>query len=346
MQMQSVHHLVPNGAGWQLSLHQTWRPDRVVPGRRPVLIVPGYGMNSFIFSYHPNGMSLEGWLVDAGFEVWRVDLRAQGGSISTGGSRDFSLEDLALVDLEVAIRAVLDRTRTGADRADVIGASLGGTLMFVHAALTPRPLLGSLVAMGSPLRWVMIHPAIRLAFSSPTLIGLVRFRGTRTLARFGLPVMARYTPWLLSVYMNPNITDTSAAREMVQTIEDPNRHINRQIAKWIRRRDLIVDGVNVTDAVAKLRNPLLTVVAHSDGVVPSETASFVHHHSGSEDRQLVVVGDETLAMAHADLFVSREAHERVFRPIADWLAARSAAGNDATGNGGPALEDDAVVTTP
>ena len=50
----------PGFNGWQLSLSQTWDPAKLVPGRRPVIIVPGYGMNSFIFSYHPSGPSLEG----------------------------------------------------------------------------------------------------------------------------------------------------------------------------------------------------------------------------------------------------------------------------------------------
>src|SRR5689334_3666131 len=158
--MKTLEHFVPNDDGWHLSLFQSWDEERLVPGRRPVLIVPGYGMNSFIFSYHPHGHSLESYLVQAGFEVWRVDLRAQGKSVSVGGSDAFGLEDLAVTDLGAAIRAALGRSRTGADRVDIIGASLGGTIVFLHAALQKDNHLGSIVAMGSPVRWVDIHPAI------------------------------------------------------------------------------------------------------------------------------------------------------------------------------------------
>src|SRR5215217_590996 len=97
--MKTIEHLVPNEDGWQLSLSQSWDADRLVRGRSPVLIVPGYGMNSFIFSYHPRGPSLEAYLVEAGHEVWRADLRGQGKSISIGGGPDYHLEDLALTDL-------------------------------------------------------------------------------------------------------------------------------------------------------------------------------------------------------------------------------------------------------
>src|SRR5574342_105726 len=110
--MPTIEHEVDNGDGWTLSLFQTWG-DRLVAGRRPVLIVPGYGMNSFIFSYHPQGASLESYLVDDGFEVWRADLRAQGASRpGPGADRErFGLADLAVTDVGAALEAVAARTR-------------------------------------------------------------------------------------------------------------------------------------------------------------------------------------------------------------------------------------------
>ncbi|MBI5545209.1 MAG: alpha/beta fold hydrolase [Deltaproteobacteria bacterium] len=317
--MRTVHHLVPDGDGWLLSLSQTWHPEQLRPALRPVVIVPGYGMNSFIYSYHPTGVSLEGYLAEAGLEVWRADLRAQGRSMSTGGGDDYALEDLALTDLGAALAAVLERTRTQTDRVDALGGSLGGTLVLAHACLRPDNRLATLVCMGSPVRWEKVHPLVKLAFASPFLAGLVRLRGTRRIAEVALPFLARRTPWLLSVYMNPEITDVSAAREMVRTVEDPNRHVNRQIARWIRDRDLILEGINVSDGLARVTNPLLCVLALGDGIVPPATAAWPFHHVGSVAKRLVEVGSRTVAMAHADMFVSDQAHERVFQPIRDWL---------------------------
>jgi len=321
--MQSVEHRVDNGAGWELALVQTWDEARIDRGRRPVVIVPGYGMNSYIFSYHPSGPSLEGYLAAAGFEVWRADLRNQGPSraVSASGDADhYSLEDLALTDLGAVVHRVLDRTRTTADRADMIGCSLGGTIMFIHAALNPEHRLGSLVAMGTPVRWVAIHPLVRAAFGSPALIGAIRLRGTRKLAEVLLPQLVRFTPWLLSIYINPEITDTSAAEEMVKTVEDPNRAINRQIAEWIRRRDLVLRDTNISEALRSVTRPLLCVYANGDGIVPRETATFPYEQAGSSRKSLLEVGTREIAMAHADMFVSRECHARVFAPVAAWLA--------------------------
>ena len=57
----------------------------------PVVILPGYGMNSFIFGFHPRGLSLEAYLASRGIEVWSVDLRGQGRARSTGGDDRFGL---------------------------------------------------------------------------------------------------------------------------------------------------------------------------------------------------------------------------------------------------------------
>src|ERR1700755_827286 len=118
--MKSIEHFVPNGDGWQLSLFQSWDESKLVPGRPPVLIVPGYGMNSFIFSFHPRGLSMEGSLVDAGLEVWGVNVRAQGQSTFHGTSnRDhFYLADLSLTDLPAAIEAVLANTNCQTKEVD------------------------------------------------------------------------------------------------------------------------------------------------------------------------------------------------------------------------------------
>lgn len=318
--MQSIEHRIFNGAGWELSLVQTWDEARLARARRPVIIVPGYGMNSFIFSYHPSGPSLEGFLAGEGFEVWRADLRNQGASRSVGGTDRYSLEDMALTDLGAVIDGALERTRTSADRADMIGCSLGGTIMFIHAVLERRNRLGALVAMGTPVRWVSIHPLLRAAFSSPSLVGSIRLRGTRRLAEVLLPQLVRFTPWLLSIYMNPEITDVSAAREMVKTVEDPNRAINRQIAAWIQRRDLVLHETNISEALRTVKKPLLCVFGNGDGIVPRETATFPYRQIGSERKALLEVGTREARMAHADMFISRECHRQVFQPVASWLA--------------------------
>lgn len=319
--VQIEHETTPNGDGWELSLrhtvaHKTARHGDEAP-KRPVLVVPGYGMNSYIFGFHPTGRSLEHHLAWRGFDVWSVDFRAQGRSRSTGGTmRGWGLAELATVDTTAAVGHVL--ARTGASQVDLIGCSLGTAIMLAHACLSDRARLGSLVAFGGPLRWERVHPLVSVAFRSPRLAGAIPFRGTRALAGLALPLLLK-TP-LLSIYLNPVSSDMSRWREMINTVEDPVPQVNREIAQWILDRDLTVHGTNITRASEALTNPLLCVVALQDGIVPTETARSPFHHTGAAIKAMLEVGDDRLPHAHADLFLSREAEARVFEPVARWLA--------------------------
>ncbi len=319
-------HYVDNRAGWRLALR------RVTPARggprptRPVLIVPGYGMNSFIFGFHPSGLPLDAYLASKGLEVWSVDLRAQGHAAAlapaAGDPHRYGLADLAIRDLGTAIQHVLQETDTGATEVDLVGCSLGASLVFAHLACVPDAPVHSVVSMGGLVTWALVPPLLRAAFFSPRLVGSLRLRGTRWMAGYALPALGRWAPALLSMYLHTQSTDISFASTMIQTVEDPNPHVNREIADWIARRDLVVAGVNVSRALGRMRYPLLCVVANQDGIVPPPTARAIYEEIGSTDKILLEVGDARLPIAHADLFVCRGAQDLIFAHIASFLVAR------------------------
>lgn len=325
MAMKERIHFVDNGAGWRLALKHRYDPDRLDPARRPVVIVPGYGMNGFVFGWHPSGRSMEHVWVERGFEVWTVNLRGMQPSHPGPGERadEGGLGDYALTDLDAALAFVVRHTATGQKAADLVGCSLGGTFVCTLVALKPEAPVGSIVAVGAPLRWERVHPALRAAFSSPALAGSLRVKGVRNIARLMLPLLAK-TP-LLHIYMHPAIVDLTRYDILVETVEDPNPRVNGDIARWVRNRDLIVRDENVCDRFRSSRHSLLSVVAGADGIVPPETALSAHHLSGaSADRRSILrVGTDSVPMAHADLFVSKFSEAWVFHPIADWLAAQS-----------------------
>jgi poly(3-hydroxyalkanoate) synthetase len=314
-------HYLDNGVGWRLALKQAYDPQRLDPGRRPLAIVPGYGMNGFIFGWHPSGDSMEAYLVKRGFEVWTINMRGQEPSQNISGEPNYGIRDLALVDLAQEIELVREKTRTEADAVDLIGCSLGGSIVFTYASCAPRTHAGSLVAMGAPLVWEKIHPLIRIAFSSPWLAEHLKLKHTRALARSVLPILVRF-PKLLSIYMHTQIIDTSDIATLTKTVEDPNPQLNRELVIWLKERHLTIDGRNVTDALRDVFSPLLTVVANGDGIVPPETALSGHQVIGSRVRDVLRAGTKEIPLAHADMFVSYYAQQWVFEPMADWLEAR------------------------
>jgi pimeloyl-ACP methyl ester carboxylesterase len=319
-------HGVDNGAGWQLSLRRV-PPSKHSAPRRPVLIVPGYGMNSFIFGFHPHGLSLEAYLAVQGLEVWSVDLRAQGQARYVGTDARhhdrYGLADLAIEDLGAGIGHVLANTRTGASQLDIIGASLGASLAFAHLACLPKARVHTVVSMGGLVTWTQVPPLVRALFFSRLLAGNLRLKGTRALAGVALPALGRWAPGLLSMYLHTQSTDIAFAATMIKTVEDPNPHVNREISDWISRRELIVRDVNVSRALRDMRHPFLCVVANQDGIVPPATAQAPYDEIGSPDKMLLKVGDAQHPIAHADLFVSTGAQELIFAKIADFLIARA-----------------------
>jgi pimeloyl-ACP methyl ester carboxylesterase len=265
---------------------------------------------------------MERCLAEGGFEVWAVDLRGQGHS-RPGRERygRTSLRNYAAVDLPAAIERVVATTQTRADRLVLIGCSLGGTIAYGHLALCRKHRVAELITMGAPLRWTDIHPLIRVAFSSQTVAGLIRMNNTRGLVRTGLPMLLKI-PRLLSLYMNASTIDLSAFDAMSETVEDPDPAINRDIARWLKARDLEIDGVNVTDAMAGQHMPLLVVLSNRDGIVPTRTALSVVDAWGGSDVEVLEVGDDTNWYAHANLFVANDAPQQVFDPIMRWLRQR------------------------
>jgi len=312
---------VDQGTGWQVALHRYRDPRFLRTDADPVVFVPGFAMNSFILGYHPTGRPLTAYLAERGYEVFCLDLRGQGEARATKGHRRFGLEDVALVDLPIALDAVVERAAHGAQGGvSVVGCSLGATYMFMNAAWRPHPSVRRLVNLGGPLRWNAVHPLLSALARAP--VGALPIRGTRRLARAALPFLAKL-PGVLDLYLNPALCDLTRPEALVNTIDDPIPRINAQIARWVQARDLVIDGRNLSVDAASIRLPLLTIVANADGIVPEATVTSGDQLVGTEAalRKVIVAGDARARMAHADLFMSNVAEQYVFSPLADWLDA-------------------------
>lgn len=317
--MKRTRHRIDTGDGWRLDVRRHFDPDRLDESTRPVVAVPGFGMNTFILNYHPTDTPLVEYLVHSGLEVWTANLRGQGDSERTGRRRGIGFADLALFDLPMVLDFAVEESKTDRDNVDLLGCSLGATLGYIYLAHNPEDhRIGAMVNIGGPLRWNRIHPALKWAAAFPHLWGMFRIRGVRTAARLAMPIIRRF-PGVLSMYINPDIVDLSAGERMVETIDDPDPKLSREMARWIKRRDLIVDGLNIGHSLYSVEIPLLCVIAMQDGVVTPESALSILDCIGSYHTEVVEVGTYLQPHAHADLFISEGVEHKVFDPICDWL---------------------------
>ncbi len=316
--MKINFHYVSNDTGWRLALKQTIDPVRHNPSLRPLVLIPGYGNNAFMFAYHPRDISMEEYMAEKGFEVWSLSLRGQEPSRREGGSREYNISDVATIDLPVAIDYILANNISGSEKVDIIGASLGGTFVFVYLTLMESRKVGSLVAIGSPLRWVEVHPLVAVMFCSPWLVETVKINHIRTFYRYALPVLTR-APYLLNMYIHPEIVDFSRPDMLARTVDNPSSRLNAEISRWLKTKDLIINGKNITKLMKNIENPLLCIYSNADGIVPGATAASVLDAVSSEVKTYFVTGDRDIHLGHADMFVSDYARPMVFRPIARWL---------------------------
>ena len=163
----------------------------------------------------------------------------------------------------------------------------------------------------------------RMAFTNPRLVGLVHLRGTRTLAKYALPLLGRRLPWVLRPYLRAENVDFDHSDKLTRTVENPVAAVNEQIARWFKTKDLIVNGSNLTQEMKSFTGPFLCVYGNADLVVPRKTALATLDYVGSEVKDAVELGSSTVRMAHADPYISRYSHEMVFQPIMDWLLGQS-----------------------
>jgi pimeloyl-ACP methyl ester carboxylesterase len=326
--IEKTIHYVSNNDGWELALRRRVDPGKFKRDRRPVAIVPGYGMNSFIFSYHPKGLALEEYIASRGFEVWSMDLRRQGESRRTAAGKPlkdkpYGLRELSTVDIPAAMDYIAAHTEStdGTGLVDCVGCSLAGSLLCIYIVMGKNQRVGSFVALGAPVRWVEVPAFVKIAFASPRIIGNIPFRKSRAIAGFLLPKVIKI-PHLLDLYIHGSHADMTHVEKLVQTVEDPIRQVNREIAVWAKKRDLIIDGTNISLGMKKFKNPVLCVVANADGIVPPKTALSLLDLVSSDVRDSFTVGTKQIPFAHADLYLSNHAEEMHFKPVAEWLENR------------------------
>jgi len=318
--MLSEQHLVPTPDGWRLSLRRTLRPDGPLPGPA-VLVVPGYGMNSILFGYHPRGRSFLQALSDAGFDAWTVDFRGQGETrrdpAARASRRAWGLREYAFVDLPAAVEHVC--ATTARERLTAVGCSLGGSIVLAFAARFGTARLERYVGIGAPLLVEQPGMLARAAGLAGPALAVVPVLGVRTLAAHALPIAARYGRKPLSIYLNADLVDLSRPDLLARIVENPSRRVNAEIARWIRTGRFVVDGIDVAEGLCGLVLPTLLVVALGDGIVNPASARSVRRFLGEEQVDEITVGGPRMHIAHADLFISDVSDEAVFRPVVAWL---------------------------
>jgi len=323
-------HGAPTTDGWRLALYR-YRPERIVAGREPVLLC--HGMLSSRFNMDLDAeVSLARHLRAAGFDAWVMELRGRGGSRREPGPGgrarrwapfDWSIDEFVREDLPAAIRYVL--ADTGASSLHWVGHSMGGMLLFAHAARGERSWFRSAVASDSPVFFAPLRTPtwpFRLYARLVPVVPIFLFKPIVTLAygllpdalvpRFGFADRAT----LLRILHN-GLIDVGSSRVML--------HLARIIAEGrFRSFDRSID---YEEGPGRIDFPLMVIRAPA-GRTPEACVRRAYDAAPTRDKVWLRCGKAegfSEDHNHFTVILGRTAPSEIFPRIEAWLLGHSSA---------------------
>lgn len=306
--------------GWQLAISH-YRNNRLPPAHRrhPVLLCHGLGANRLLFDIDRQH-SFAAWLVEQGYDVYAVDLRSHGLSEkpgqATGKDWNWGFNAYCDADIPAAIDAVL--ADVGAEALHFVGHSMGGILLYCHAAQSdPRIVSG--IAVAASLDYSG-HPSIFHNLSR--LVALTRLLPSIPMH---LPALASSTaaalgrPFVDSALVNPGNVDLQTYRCLTSNLMHPvSSQLLRDMQHFVSGK-----GLHSSRDVCYRQQlhrkgyafPILTLSGTADASCPpASVARFGTHHQifGRAHGQRHDYG-------HLDLIMGAHAREEIWPCMGAWL---------------------------
>lgn len=296
------------------------------PAGRPVLLVPPLAVSIDCYDLRP-GQSLAAHLADQR-PTYVIDYGDM-----TFADRRMGFEDFALDIVPQAIRAVSEE-HGGVD-VDVIGWSLGGTILYLAASYDPELPIAGLVALGTPVdyhanaaialpRMLAQYTGGRIGSLPAQLFGGIPRLAVRGSYRALAPTRELTKP----LYAWKNLGDTEALARM-QAVDRfmgkmpgyPGRLYLQMYQRLILRNELRKGIVKLSDDVvidlSHLEARTLVIGSRTDTLAPSPCVSAaVDVLTGAKE----VVYAELARASHLGIFASPEAHGTSWPIIDDFLA--------------------------
>jgi len=326
---KAEHLIARTGDGWDLSVIH-YKPRDRSPGRRPVLLVHGVVTNERNIDYDEKH-SLARSLAARGLDVWALSLRGTGESSHAslvGGDHkyDWDFDTYCEEDIPAAIAFV--QQRTGAEKIDYVGHSMGGMLYYCVLA-RGGPAADAIAVgatVGSPVgfRWgPRFTEATQVAALAMSKMPVIKLDGPTLLA---LPLVSWFPEPMTMLLYNPANIDADIWNGFLAVgVEDESPRLAAQFYRWIREDKFTSrDGaIDYEQRLPATRTPTLVMAGKADQLGFPPLVRRGYDALGGE-KEWRLVGIENGARGdygHMDLLLGESAERDVFEPISRWLAA-------------------------
>ena len=326
-----AHHRLTTDDGCACALDRLL-PNADAPGAAdlpPVLIVHGLAINQRNCDAFDD-LSLARDLRAAGRDVWLLTLRSGLHDLTWRQRQKVCFAAMADQDVPLAVAEV--RSRTGADRLDLIGFSMGGMLLYGSLGRSVDPAhVRRVVIYGSPgMVRIPIWPLSKLRL--PVFFAWLAPRMPyRALGGLLAPFVDWYTTPLHRIPYNPdNVAKGRTASVLVDAIEDVPWALHRDFARWaITDGEIRVGNMRALDSLRGLTTPVRFFAGAVDGLAPPPSVALAFAAWGASvmapgavDKTLHVLGRATGCVhdyGHGDLMFGSRAGAEVFPPAIAFL---------------------------
>jgi polyhydroxyalkanoate synthase len=289
----------------------------------PVLLIPPLMVKPFIFDLHP-GRSLVRYLLERGFRVYLVDF----------GEPDradayVTLDHYVLDWIPAACRAVKQDARTS--ELSLFGYCMGGLFGMMYVAANGDTSVRNIVTIGAPLdvnkmgtfAWMAKITSAQAEFLARrigNIPGNLSSMGFRLLTP--MKNVTRYADLFMNMWDREYVNGFDAMNEWIgQFIDYPQQAFLQFVDDFMRNNKLVRGKMSFRGKTADLnrvRAAMLVFAGRTDQIAPPGAVRAVLDAVGSRD-----VTYRSVPGGHMGVFAGASAPEKVWKPAADWLAARS-----------------------
>jgi polyhydroxyalkanoate synthase len=317
-------HVQTGIPGVQLRVYEPAAPSGLV-----VLLVPAPIKRWYIWDLEPE-VSVVRRCLEHGLRVFLAEWVDPGPD-----EQEWGLEHYADGLLAKCVEAVA--AETGEQRVFLVGHSLGGTLAAICAARSPD------VVAGIALLEAPLHFGSDAGAFAP-LVAISPHAGWLWTTPYGTPgsfissvsSMAAPVSFLLERYVDlarslpsPSMlaTHLRVERWTLDEFALPGRLFEEVVERLYRRDELMAGTLSVRGRCvgpATLTVPMLNVIDPRSEVIPPRSILPFHHAAASPRKELMYYqGDVGVALQHVGVLVGRNAHQRLWPALLEWITSYS-----------------------
>lgn len=297
------------------------------PGKPFALIVPAPIKRPYIWDLAPQ-RSVVRHALGRGMQVCLIEW-----TDPTGASAAFGLEEYGYLLIDRSIDAIAASSATAQSPVCLLGHSLGGIFAATYAALRPDRIAG-LVTLEAPLHLGAASGSFlpMLAFG-PRAAHIVQWFDTIPGSLLN-QVSVLASPTSFHAECCADFVDSLSSRKMLDSHLQVQRwtldeapmspRLFEQVVECLYREDRFMRGClhlgGKDIGPASVASPFLAVYDPRSLIIPPASVIAFHEAAASVEKRLLAYhGDKGVALAHVGALIGRNAHEKLWPEIFDWV---------------------------